>query len=258
MIYKKATDGSGPGTYAQVLADAQSRGDEILDVVTGEEPHILTKSADGRRYRFYFEETPAKEEPTMKLMKSARVAAHVRNSNALFDKAAEQVKAAKVIKSIGGTAMPKAAPIAKQDDDTEIDQETFARLSKAVRMTTYCSPASADTAVRMALESTGGDFLAKADAIRKRDGCSRQEALRQARYEYPEEFQSGQAGGLAKLLRPAAIQSLMREERLAKSGGGDFLAKVADIRKRDGGSRVRAMQTAQREHPEAFAAYQQG
>src|SRR4051794_35597015 len=50
----------GPASYTSVLADVNATGDEILKVVKERagEHHILTKRADGRRRKHYFDDEP--------------------------------------------------------------------------------------------------------------------------------------------------------------------------------------------------------
>jgi hypothetical protein len=94
------------------------------------------------------------------------------------------------------------------------------------------------------------DFTGHIAEIRKRDGCSRVEALARARIEHPSAFEAYQDGG--------RVSSRPIERRIEKSDAASRFEKcVEEIRTRDRCTRLQALQKAAEEHPGELAAYRQ-
>jgi hypothetical protein len=123
-------------------------------------------------------------------------------------------------------------------------------------------------------------FEAMVDMIAERDGVSKPVAAGRARKEFPDlfddyrnsvgvaksssydqlvdnEIQKGCSVVVARQRVAYAHPELARES-LAKSENGvaEFMTRVSEIKKRDGCSRVEAMIRARREHPAAYARFE--
>jgi hypothetical protein len=121
------------------------------------------------------------------------------------------------------------------------------------------------------------DFATTVAEIRKRDNCSRTEALVKARKEQPESFAAYSAGPtnadfdklveaeIAKGVAPsvAAQRVGLRHPEataaaIAKQDRHPFLKLVDNIQEQDGCSRAVAMSRARKKSPEKFFSYQEG
>ena len=92
-----------------------------------------------------------------------------------------------------------------------------------------------------------GDFHTTVSEIRKRDNCSRTEALAKARKENPEAFNAYLVGPVAKPDVSPAV---------AKSSVTTFMAAVDDAMREKGLSRTDAMSEVRKREPAKFEHYQ--
>jgi hypothetical protein len=126
-----------------------------------------------------------------------------------------------------------------------IEVEEISLLGKHSR------PAVRGALVAIAKADQQLDFTDRVAEIRKRDGCSRVEALAKARIEHPTAFEAYQDSGLV-LSRPT-------ERRIEKSDAVTRFEKCVEVvQMRERCKRFHALQTAAREYPSDLVAYREG
>jgi len=90
-------------------------------------------------------------------------------------------------------------------------------------------------------------------AIKARDGCSKQEALRQARREHPDAFEAWQGGRTGDNPVTKAREAIANGRAATAKA---FEDRVNEVKQRDKCNKQAAMRTAREEFPDEYAAFQ--
>jgi hypothetical protein len=265
----------GPASYTSVLADVNATGDEILEVVKERpgEHHILTKRADGRRRKHYFD-----DEPTI----SKAVAAHGWS-------AADKAKVAAFVKEFKSktgtfTATPELAAklndLAKQIEalekgtpdkyhiPTDAIDDVLNRLREAWQLAypdskptkpgkTLPTDDTTEPASNSETDMTKDvHSFDKAAITNRENGLSRQDALRKARQEDPSAFAAQQHLPRMARIGTETQKLAVRTHYDAMNKASEPFAKRVSELVAKGMKRQVAMATARKEDPAGFEAFQ--
>jgi hypothetical protein len=177
-------------TYQAAIERMQADGAKLISKKAS---HILAEQKDGRRVRYHFNTD------------SAMIA----KADMSLAKAEEEAKTV-----LAATRKAEqAADVRKNEDDVEIDADSFNQLVKALQQRTQCSPHYARKCVISGLQN----------------------------------------GTLTKMLGGYGAQLAMRQSQTNAQAQTEYRAAMAKVSQAPSGSRVNALRQAYIENPDAFA-----
>jgi len=170
MYFAKSVEPDEPITQEAVLAAVKKSGETVLAIVTDvpSEAHVLTKRADGRRCRHYFDLAPVAKAATPAIdtefaEECARVAALMKQP-------------------------------AKHGGETEEENDMTTKVNTGQQLGEMAKALAADMLAADNDHKAGVLFETRINEIRKRDECTSREAMERAVDEYPDEFAMWQGG----------------------------------------------------------------